>query len=56
MDLVATTQARDAGDELRSFHSRLLDDPYVRLDADVTITLAGYGPGPGARPAPRPRR
>lgn len=49
MDLVVTTQAQDAGDGLRPFHSRLLDaDPCVRRNADVT--LAGHGPAPGGAP------
>ncbi|MEU1618281.1 hypothetical protein ACFZAU_01695 [Streptomyces sp. NPDC008238] len=45
MDLIVTTQARDAEDELRSFHTWLLDDSYVRRNAKVT--LDGRGPAPG---------
>lgn len=42
MDLIVTTQARDAEDKLRSFHTWLLDDSYVRRNAKVA--LQGRGP------------
>ncbi|MFD8079762.1 hypothetical protein ACFV3E_45040 [Streptomyces sp. NPDC059718] len=45
MDLIVTTQARDAEDELRSFHTWLLDDSYVRRNAKVA--LQGRGPAVG---------
>jgi hypothetical protein len=41
MELIITTQARDAEDELRSLHKWLLDDSYVRRNAKVALDERG---------------